>query len=68
MASERIRGAGAVPEDRGTALLVVDDNEVNRDLLSRRLVSAGYAVAGAASGPEALAALEEGASTSSCST
>ncbi len=60
MASERIRGAGAVPEDRGTALLVVDDNEVNRDLLSRRLVSAGYAVAGAASGPEALAALEEG--------
>ena len=40
MASEEVRGAGAVPEDRGTALLVVDDNEVNRDLLSRRLVSA----------------------------
>ncbi|MHB1047415.1 MAG: protein kinase domain-containing protein [Thermoanaerobaculia bacterium] len=60
MASERVRGAGAVPEDRGTALLVVDDNEVNRDLLSRRLVAAGFAVAGAASGPEALAALEEG--------
>ncbi len=60
MASEEVRGAGAVPEDRGAALLVVDDNEVNRDLLSRRLVAAGFAVAGAASGPEALAALEEG--------
>jgi CheY-like chemotaxis protein len=60
MASERVREAGAVPQDRGAALLVVDDNEVNRDLLSRRLVSAGYAVAGAASGPEALTALDEG--------
>ncbi|HRY46029.1 MAG TPA: response regulator, partial [Thermoanaerobaculia bacterium] len=60
MASERVRGAGAVPADRGAALLVVDDNEVNRDLLSRRLVAAGFAVAGAASGPEALTALDEG--------
>jgi len=60
MASERVRGAGAVQADRGAALLVVDDNEVNRDLLTRRLVSAGFSVAGAASGPEALAALAEG--------
>ncbi|MFN7990163.1 MAG: response regulator [Thermoanaerobaculia bacterium] len=44
----------------GAAVLVVDDNEANRDLLSRRLVSAGYAVAVASSGPEALAALSEG--------
>lgn len=60
MASEGVRGAGAVPEDRGAALLVVDDNEVNRDLLSRRLLAAGFSVAGAASGPEALTALDEG--------
>jgi len=50
----------AGPEGGGAALLVVDDNEPNRELLSRRLVAAGYAVATASSGPEALAALEEG--------
>ncbi len=55
---ERENGAGRV--NRGAALLVVDDNEANRDLLSRRLVTAGYAVASASSGPEALAALAEG--------
>ena len=54
---EREAGATAA---RGAAVLVVDDNEANRDLLSRRLVSAGYAVAVASSGPEALAALSEG--------
>ena len=54
------RDAGAGPESRGAAILVVDDNESNRDLLSRRLVSAGYAVATAASGSEALEALAEG--------
>ena len=53
--AEREDGAG-----RGAALLVVDDNEANRDLLSRRLVTAGYAVAAVSSGPEALAALSEG--------
>ncbi len=56
--AERENGAAGV--DRGAALLVVDDNDANRDLLSRRLVSAGYAVAAVSSGPEALAALSEG--------
>jgi diguanylate cyclase (GGDEF)-like protein/PAS domain S-box-containing protein len=37
------------------ALLVVDDNENNRDALSRRLRMKGYQVSVAASGPEALA-------------
>ena len=35
-------------------LLVVDDNETNRDLLSRRLQRHGYSVVSAASGREAL--------------
>ena len=35
-------------------LLVVDDNEMNRDMLSRRLGRRGYEVATAADGPEAL--------------
>ena len=56
MASGAERDASAGPE----ALLVVDDNEVNRDLLSRRLVSAGFAVAAVSSGEEALSSLEEG--------
>ncbi len=60
MAFEPGREDGATAGARGTALLVVDDNEDNRDLLSRRLVAAGYAVAVASSGPEALAALAEG--------
>ena len=41
-------------------LLVVDDNEANRDALSRRLTLKGYTVAVAASGNEALAILEAG--------
>lgn len=52
-------GDRAGREAPGGTLLVVDDNESNRDLLSRRLVAAGYAVATAASGPEALEALTE---------
>ena len=60
MAFEPERENGAGRADRGAALLVVDDNEANRDLLSRRLVTAGYAVAAVSSGPEALAALSEG--------
>jgi diguanylate cyclase (GGDEF)-like protein/PAS domain S-box-containing protein len=39
-------------------LLVVDDNEANRDALSRRLELKGYAVTLAAGGAEALAAFE----------
>jgi diguanylate cyclase (GGDEF)-like protein/PAS domain S-box-containing protein len=42
---------------RQGALLVVDDNELNRDVLSRRLGQKGYAVTVAADGPEALAAV-----------
>ena len=38
-------------------LLVVDDNEMNRDILSRRLVKAGYQVQAAADGASALALL-----------
>jgi diguanylate cyclase (GGDEF)-like protein/PAS domain S-box-containing protein len=39
------------------SLLVVDDNEANRDVLSRRLGLRGYRVTAAADGPEALARL-----------
>src|SRR5882762_46044 len=39
---------------RRGSLLIVDDNEANRDALSRRLALKGYRVAMAASGPEAL--------------
>jgi diguanylate cyclase (GGDEF)-like protein/PAS domain S-box-containing protein len=42
---------------RQGALLIVDDNELNRDVLSRRLAQNGYAVNVAAGGPEALAAV-----------
>jgi sigma-B regulation protein RsbU (phosphoserine phosphatase) len=41
------------PEQR-PALLVVDDNEMNRDMLSRRLLRKGYAVTLAADGRQAL--------------
>jgi class 3 adenylate cyclase/CheY-like chemotaxis protein len=43
-----------VPADRG-AILVVDDNEGNREMLSRRLARQGYAVASAEGGRQALA-------------
>lgn len=42
---------------RQGALMIVDDNELNRDVLSRRLAHKGYAVTVAAGGPEALAAV-----------
>jgi CheY-like chemotaxis protein len=41
-------------------LLVVDDNEANRDMLSRRLARLGYTVALAEDGRTALARLREG--------
>jgi class 3 adenylate cyclase len=41
------------------ALLVVDDNEQNRDMLSRRLARRGYEVATAEDGPRALAAVRD---------
>ena len=43
------------------SLLVVDDNESNRDALSRRLRQHGYTVSMAAGGVEAIAALEQSA-------
>jgi diguanylate cyclase (GGDEF)-like protein/PAS domain S-box-containing protein len=42
---------------RVASLLVVDDNELNRDALSRRLQQRGYKVTVAAGGAEALAAV-----------
>jgi DNA-binding response OmpR family regulator len=50
--------AGA-PTARG-ALLVVDDNEGNRDLLARRLERLGYAVAEAENGRRALEMIQAG--------
>jgi CheY-like chemotaxis protein len=38
----------------GGRILIVDDNDVNRDMLSRRLERQGYAVAAAGGGQEAL--------------
>ena len=49
-------GASAAP---GAFLLVVDDNEVNRDILARRLTRQGYAVTTAEHGRAALARLAE---------
>ena len=49
--------AGALAE-RAARVLVVDDNEVNRDLLSRRLRRLGHEVECAAGGAEALAMLD----------
>ena len=43
---------------RTGSLLVVDDNEANRDALSRRLRHRGYVVSVAADGAEALALTE----------
>lgn len=46
------------PLSPAARLLVVDDEEPNRDMLSRRLQRAGYAVNVAANGPEALQAIQ----------
>ena len=49
-------------------LLVVDDNENNRDMLSRRLEQQDYAVADAEDGRQALDRSAAAPSTWSCST
>lgn len=49
----------AVEEGREGALLVVDDNATNRDLLSRQLARRGYVVATAENGRGALQQLEQ---------
>jgi len=40
-----------------TRILIVEDNPLNRDMLGRRLVRAGFAIATAPDGPSALAAV-----------
>ncbi|MBL8115438.1 MAG: response regulator, partial [Acidobacteria bacterium] len=47
------------PGQASGKLLVVDDNELNRDMLSRRLQQRGYAVKTAEDGEKALARIEE---------
>lgn len=42
------------------SLLVVDDDELNRDMLSRRLIRKGFDVTLAVDGPDALRAVERG--------
>jgi adenylate cyclase len=60
-APETRRGVLPEPPARGRPLqhlLVVDDNEANRDVLSRRLESRGYRVTTAESGQRALAIVD----------
>jgi adenylate cyclase len=45
--------------DEGARVLVVDDNEMNRDMLSRRLVRLNYEVIMAEDGEQALAKVKE---------
>lgn len=52
------RMRGPVPRERG-AILVVDDDEGNRDVLNRRLSRQGYEVTTAESGPQALRLLRK---------
>jgi adenylate cyclase len=49
----------APPEPGAVRLLVVDDNELNRDMLSRRLGSRGFAVEVAEDGERGLALIEQ---------
>lgn len=49
---------GRTPEGEGGLVLVVDDNESNRDLLSRRLERQGHAVVVAENGVQALQMME----------
>ncbi len=47
-------GTGSSPERGGGRILVVDDNEMNRDLLTRRLRQQGHTVSVAENGRQAL--------------
>jgi len=49
----------ASPDQEHGRLLVVDDNEMNRDMLSRRLIAKGHSVQVAEDGERALAMIEE---------
>lgn len=50
-----ITGRVAHGEPRMTRILIVEDNELNRDVLSRRLAARGYEVLVAVDGPHGLA-------------
>ena len=52
-------GPEAVSPEAGGLVLIVDDNEDNREVLARRLHRQGHLAATAASGPEALSVLAE---------
>ena len=53
--------APSAPIDRASVrLLVVDDNELNRDMLSRRLGARGFQVEASADGTDALARIDAG--------
>jgi len=54
----KVSTGAANPAESPDTLLVVDDEEFNRDVLSRRLSRAGYNVECAASGPQAIQAIE----------
>ena len=58
-ALSNMRHADAVAHDASAMLLVVEDDEVNRDLLVRRLNKDGYTAHAAASGAEALSMLDK---------
>ena len=53
-AGKKMQSGAGEPERTHGRLLVVDDNEMNRDMLSRRLERKGYSVAVAADGGKAL--------------
>ncbi len=54
-----VRVPGAPLDPAGVRLLVVDDNDLNRDMLSRRLGGRGFAVEVAEDGERALARIAE---------
>jgi two-component system cell cycle response regulator len=58
-ALSNLRRANAAADTATAAVLVVEDDEVNRDLLVRRLTKAGYTTHAAGSGAEALSLINE---------
>ena len=50
----------SVDDDRPFSLLVVDDNEMNRDLLLRRLGNSGFQLSSASNGEEAVCNTQDG--------
>ncbi len=47
------------PETEMTKILIVEDNEMNRDMLQRRLERKGYDIVCATSGPEGISMAEQ---------